>query len=169
MYSRESSALLKFWTLTFNLTVLPAGLRILLNLLFLTSSLTVLPACLRILLNLLLSFPSVSFASTFARFHWCCWLGYCCCFGRPSSLLGGVAPSISATSSSVLLDPPFTSLNLPGPPGCFFLVTNLLNDVPWHLKSLAHPVCDAFKPVICSYRMKYMYAAIILLCSVALG
>ena len=89
MSSRESSALLKFWTLTFNLTVLPAGLRILLNLLFLTSNLTVLPACLRILLNLLLSFPSVSFTSTFAGFRWCCWLGCCCCSGHPFSLLGG--------------------------------------------------------------------------------
>ena len=80
--------------------------------------------------------------------------------------LAGVPPSSSATSSSVLLL--FCLPDLPGPPGCFFPVTSLLNGVPWHWKSQLHPVCDAFRPVICSYRTKYMKAAIILVWSVAL-
>ena len=42
-------------------------------------------------------------------------------------LLAGVAPSISATSSRLLLDPPLTSLDLPGLPGCLFPVISLLN------------------------------------------
>ena len=72
MYNREASALLKFWTLISNLTVLSACLRILLNLLFLTT------------------FPSASFsASAFAGFRRCCWLGCCHCPGRLSSLFGG--------------------------------------------------------------------------------
>ena len=33
----------------------------------------------------------------------------------------------------------------------------------------AQPVCDALTPVICSYRTQYMYAAIVLVCSLALG
>ena len=80
--------------------------------------------------------------------------------------LAGVSPSSSATSSNVLLL--LCSLDLPGPPGYLFPVTSLLNGVPWHLKSLLHPVCDAFRPVICSYRTKYMKAAIVLVWSVAL-
>ena len=77
----------------------------------------------------------------------------------------GVPPSSSATSSNVLLL--LWSLDLPGPPGCFFPVTSLLNGVPWHLKSLLHPVCDAFRPVSCLYRTKYMKAAMVLVWSVA--
>ena len=42
-------------------------------------------------------------------------------------LLAEAGPSISATSSRLLLDPPLTSLDLPGPPGCFFPVISLLN------------------------------------------
>ena len=80
--------------------------------------------------------------------------------------LAGVLPSSSATSSSVLLL--FCTPDLPGPPGCFFPVTSLLNGVPWHWKSLLHPVCDAFRPLIYSYRTKYMKAAIVLVWSVAL-
>ena len=84
-------------------------------------------------------------------------------------LLVGGAPSISATSFRLLLDPPLASLDLPGPPGCLFPVMSLLNGVAGHLKSVAQPVCDALMPVICSYRMQYMYAAIILVCLLALG
>ena len=80
--------------------------------------------------------------------------------------LAGLLPSSSATSPSVLLL--LCSPDLPGPPGCFFLVTSLLNGVPWHWKSLLHPVCDAFRPVICSYRTKDMKAAIVLVWSVVL-
>ena len=69
-------------------------------------------------------------------------------------LLAGVGPSISATSSRLLLDPHLASLDLPGPPGCLFPVISLLNGVVGHLKSVAHPVCDALMPVICSYRMQ---------------
>ena len=67
-------------------------------------------------------------------------------------LLGGVAPSILATSTKLLLDPPLASLDLPGPSGCFFPLTNLLNGVIGHLKSVSQPVCDALMPVICLYR-----------------
>ena len=80
--------------------------------------------------------------------------------------LAGVSPSSSATSSCILLL--LCSPDLPGPPGCFFPVTSLLNGVPWHWQSLLIPVCDAFRPVICSYGTKYMKAAIILVWSVAL-
>ena len=58
-------------------------------------------------------------------------------------LLAGVGPSILATSSRLLLDPPLASLNLPGPPGCLFPVISLLNGIVGHLKLVAHPVCDA--------------------------
>ena len=84
-------------------------------------------------------------------------------------LLDGVGPSISATSSRLLLDLPLASLDLPGPPGCLFPVISLLNGVVGHLKSMVQPVCDALTPVICSYRTQYMYAAIVLVCSLALG
>ena len=83
-------------------------------------------------------------------------------------LLAGGAPSILVTSSRLLLDPPLASLNLPGPPGCLFPVISLLNSVVGHLKSVAQPVCDAVVPVICSCRTQYMYAAIILVCSLVL-
>ena len=62
------------------------------------------------------------------------------------ALLAGVAPSISATSSRLLLDPPLASLDLPGPPGCLFPVINLLNGVVGALKSVAQPVCDTLTP-----------------------
>ena len=84
-------------------------------------------------------------------------------------LLAGEAPSISATSCRLQLDPPLASLDLPGPPSCLFPVINLLNGVVGALKSVAQPVCDALTPVICSYRTQYMYAAIVLVCSLALG
>ena len=84
-------------------------------------------------------------------------------------LLAGGAPSILATSSRLLLDPPLASLNLPGPPSCLFPVISLLNGVVGHLKSVAQPVCDALVPVICLCRTQYMYAAIVLVCSLALG
>ena len=67
-------------------------------------------------------------------------------------LLEGVGPSILATSSRLLLDPPLTSLDLPGLSGCLFPVISLLNGVVRHLKSVAQPVCDALMLVICSYR-----------------
>ena len=67
-------------------------------------------------------------------------------------LLVGVGPSILATSSRLLLDPPLALLDLPGPPGCLFPVISLLNGVVGHLKSVAQPVCDALMPVICLYR-----------------
>ena len=70
--------------------------------------------------------------------------------------LMGVAPSISATSSSFLLDPPLASLDLPGLLGCFFLVINLLNGVTLHLNSAAQPVWDGLKPVICSLFLSVM-------------
>ena len=44
-------------------------------------------------------------------------------------LLAGVVPSISVTSSRLLLDPPLTSLDLPGLLGCFFPVISLLNGI----------------------------------------
>ena len=59
-------------------------------------------------------------------------------------LLVGVGPSISATSSRLLLDPPLTSLDLPGLPGCFFPVISLLNGIVGHLKSVAQPVKGIF-------------------------
>ena len=68
--------------------------------------------------------------------------------------LVGVGPSISVTSSRLLLDLPLASLNLPGPPGHLFPVISLLNGVIGHLKSVTHPVCDALMSVICSYRMQ---------------
>ena len=71
-------------------------------------------------------------------------------------LLAGVAPSILATSSRLLLDPPLASLDLPGLLGCLFPVISLLNGVVGALKSVAQPVCDALTPVICSYRTQYM-------------
>ena len=83
-------------------------------------------------------------------------------------LLAGVAPSILATSSRLLLDP-LASLDLPGLSGCLFPIISLLNGVIGALKSMAQPVCDDLTPVICSYRMQYMYAAIILVCSLVLG
>ena len=83
-------------------------------------------------------------------------------------LLAGGAPSILATSSRLLLDPPLAMLDLPGPPGCLFPVISLLNGVVWYLKSMAQPVCDAVIPVICSCRTQYMYVAIFLVCSLAL-
>ena len=67
-------------------------------------------------------------------------------------LLAGGAPSISVTSSRLLLDPPLASLNLPGLLGCLFPVISLLNGIVGRLKSMAQPVCDALMPVICSYR-----------------
>ena len=67
-------------------------------------------------------------------------------------LLAGVGPSILAISSRLQLDPPLTSLDLPGPPGCLFPVISLLNGIVGHLKSVAQPVCDALMPVICLYR-----------------
>ena len=82
-------------------------------------------------------------------------------------LLAGVAPSISATSSKLL--PDFVTVALPGPPGCFFPVTSLLNGVIWHLNSVAQPVCYAWSPVICSYKTKYINAAKVLVCSFAFG
>ena len=102
MYSRELSALLKSWTPTSNLTVLPA--------------------CLRILLNLLLSCPSASFPSMFAGFRWCCWLGCCCSSGCPLSLLGrdgtfhfGNFFKLSAGSTFHLARPAWPAgLSLPG-------------------------------------------------------
>ena len=84
-------------------------------------------------------------------------------------LLAGGTPSISTTSSRLLLDPPLASLDLPGPPGCLFPVINLLNGVIWHLKSVVQPVCDALVLLICSCRTQYIYVAIILVCSLALG
>ena len=82
--------------------------------------------------------------------------------------LAGVAPSISATSSIFLPDPPLASLDLPGLPGCFFPVINLLNGVAPHLKLAAQPIWDGLKLVICSYKTKYIYATIVLVCSDAL-
>ena len=63
-------------------------------------------------------------------------------------LLAGGAPSISATSSRLLLDPPLATLDLHGPPGCLFPVISLLNGIIWHLKSVAQPVWDALILVI---------------------
>ena len=55
-------------------------------------------------------------------------------FSVAFALLAGVAPSISAISSMLL--PDLVPLVLPGPPGCFFPVTSLLNGVVWHLNSI---------------------------------
>ena len=49
-------------------------------------------------------------------------------------LLAGVGPSISATSSRLLLDPPLASLDLPCLSGCLFPVISLLNGIVGHLK-----------------------------------
>ena len=87
-------------------------------------------------------------------------------FGVPFAFLAGVPPSISTTSSKLLVD--LVVCPLPGLPGCFFLVTSLLNGVVWHLNSVAQPVCNAWSPVICSYKTKYMNAAKVLVCLVAL-
>ena len=149
MYSRELSALLKFWTLTSN------QLSCLLVWGFYSTSYFL--------------FPQFPLPLPLPDFIGAAGLAAAVALGVLFLCLVGVAPSILATSSSVLLDPPFASLNLPGPTGYLFPVTNPLNCVPWHLNFLAHPVCDAFKLVICSYRTKYMYAAIVLVCSVVLG
>ena len=64
-------------------------------------------------------------------------------FGVPFSFLAGVLPSISTTSSKLLVN--LVVCPLPGPPGCFFLVTSLLNGVVWHLNSVAQYCTFAFR------------------------
>ena len=105
MYNEESSAL-RTWSCL-------ASLRILLNLLNLRLILTILPICFEGLLNLL-----TPFASAFAGVAAAGLLAFLV-------FLAAGAPSISATSTRLLLEPPFTLLDLPGPPGCFFPVTSL--------------------------------------------
>ena len=111
------------------------------------SNLTVLSICSGGLLNFLTLLASSFWASSFG-------CGCCCCcrfacfsysLGRGGAFHFGDFFHASAGSPLALPD-------LPGPPGCFFPATSLLNGIVGHLKSVAQPVCDALMPVICSYR-----------------
>ena len=116
MYSEESSAL-QIWSCL-------AALRILLNLLNLRLTLLSCLSVLRVYSTSQLFLPhpftplplGVAFAAVADLLAFL-------------ALLAGVEPSISVTSSRLLLDPPLTSLNLPGPPGCLFPVISLLNGI----------------------------------------
>ena len=141
MYSEELSAL-QFWSCL-------VALRNLLNLLNLCLTSLSCLSVLRVYLNLLIT--CLIFSCLFP------WVSLFAFAGVADLVdfrvfLAGVGPSISATSSKLLLDPPLDSLDLPSPLGCLFPVISLLNGVVGHLKSMALPVCYALTPVICSYR-----------------
>ena len=135
MYSEESSAL-QIWSCL-------AALRILLNLLNLHLTLLSCLSVLRVYSTSKLYLPP-----PFRPLPLCVDVVAVADLLAFLVLLAGIGPSISATSSRLLLDPPLASLDLPGPPGCFFPVISLLNGVIRHLKS----VCDTLMLVICSYR-----------------